>query len=121
MKKFIISVCLITFTIIAHAQDRTTLKGDTALYQGIKYFPEKIIRLGYGTAADKSFAFVYKGAGISMNGYASAGYSKSDCKIVNIKIGYAGKYYIKAKLVGAVGNVTIDLESAFDNKEIIVQ
>ena len=60
------------------------------------------------------------GAGLGMKGYAIAGYSKADCRIINVKSGGAGKYYIKAKYMGG-GNVTIDLEGAVDNKEIIVQ
>lgn len=100
------------------AQDKSLLKGDTIFYDGSKFYKGQVLTLGYGSAADKSFAFVWTGSGFAVGGNAPAGYGKSEIEIVKFQKG-GGKNFLKAKLIGISGSaLTIDLEGALDNGEL---
>jgi hypothetical protein len=112
MKKYIILFTIVGFTFNGFAQDKAILKGDTAYYKGEKYFEGKIINIGYGSASDKTFAFIRFGP---VN--APTIFSKTQGIVKGFKNVVASKPYLKVKIDKS--NVVVDLEGAIDNKELL--
>jgi hypothetical protein len=119
-RHLIIPVIIVFAGFGVQAQDRAVVKGDTIYYAGIKFYKGKVITLGYGSKADKGFAFIWQGSGFAVGPNAPASYSKTEAEVNKFQKG-AGKNYIKAKVVGMGSAITIDLEGAVDNKEVLIQ
>jgi len=119
--KYIIILSLFAFTV--SAQDKSVMINDTVYYMNHKIHPDKLIRLGYGSTANKDFAFVYLGNGLSGLTPITASWAKSDVLIEKI-IKQRNRFLIRCKLLGngpMMGiKIFFEVETAVDNKEIIL-
>ncbi len=115
--KILTIICLmITFSAIS--QEPAKIENDTLYYAGQKYWEGKEIRMGYGSAQNKDFAFINFSSGLSASP-AGAGWSKSVIKIDKL-YKQQGKCYIRGKIKGlAMNKAIVDIEGAIDNKELL--
>lgn len=116
MKILLLSLTLISLSAIS--QEPAKIENDTLYYAGQKYWEGKEIRMGYGSAQNKDFAFINFSSGLSASP-AGAGWSKSVIKIDKI-YKQQGKCYIRGKIKGlAMNKAIVDIEGAIDNKELL--
>lgn len=124
MKQIILFVFLAAaINLTANAQRAKFLPGDTVEYLGNKYYAGKEVTLGYGSAADKSFVFIYLGSGLGGYTKVQAGWAKEVIVISKVqqargKCSAVGTFK-ENKQVHAMGSkLLIDIEGAIDNKEL---
>lgn len=120
MKKLITLLLALLVMFLCKAQDRPVQKNDTVYYKDKKFYLNQPLRLAYGSAADKSFAFVYIGTALTL-APAQAGWAKQDILIDKITF-RQNKFWVRAAIVGngpMLGNkIHFNVEMAVDNKEI---
>lgn len=104
---------LLCFT--TSAQERSEVRGDTVYYAGAKFYPGRVITFGYGSGTNKEFVFVK--AGMMYSASSTSFMSKQQATIVSLQM-KGSKAFAKAML-GKL-KVTIDLEGAVDNRELIL-
>lgn len=120
MKTLIIAL-LLTSSVSAQ---RATLENDTAKYNNVSYYVDKVVNLYYGSANDKTFAFVFVGSGMTGVTKLQSHWSKYPVKIDKVyKTG--GKVYFRGVALNESGNnaipmnkVFVDIAGAVDFKEI---
>jgi hypothetical protein len=106
------------------AQARPEFKYDTARYAGQAFYVGATVDLWYGSANDKTFAFVFMGSG--MQGWEPLQATFSKHRVMVDKVyKMQGKVFARGILVDAPdiralgGNkVLLDIEGAIDNKEL---
>ena len=117
--KILLLLSLISFS--AMAQDTPILKNDTIHYQSAKFYPNKVVKLAYGSKADKTFAFIYYGNIAAGQMPAMAQLSKQEVLIDKV-YKMAGKHYARGKVINGIAQfgmkIFIDIEGAIDNKEL---
>lgn len=120
MSKIAFLSVLVGISYLSYGQEKPLVKGDTLQYGGVKFYKGAILKLGYGTGANKDFAFINQGAGMAMtSNLLPATYSKREVEVKRF-FKSQGKMYAIAKPTGDPFGMTIDVEGAIDNKEIIV-
>ena len=122
MKSIILFAAFLATSLTMMAQ-RATSANDTARYMDRSFAVGDTILLGYGSKADKDFAFISMGS--IMTGVKDLNKSWSKNEAVIDKVYTMRKtVYLRAKLTDKTVNMVggnklfIDLEGAIDNKEI---
>lgn len=117
MKKYLVITLLFLWT---NSDAQSKIVEDTLFYSDRKFVVGDTLQLWYGSAANKDFAFVYIGSGLSGVNLAPAAWSKSMVKIDKV-YKTQGKYYARGKVLDAAllgSKLFIDIEGAVDNKEL---
>ena len=120
MKKLLFSIVLLLIVFSLKAQ-KATFQNDTARYNGKTFVVNDTITLGYGSQANKNFAFIMIGSGMSATELDKK-WAKNYAVIDKIYLGMGKSIMIRAKLVDKTVNLIggnklfINLEAAVDNK-----
>jgi hypothetical protein len=111
---------IIFFTLSCKAQTTPTLENDTLYYSGVKVYNGLQLSFGYGSSNDKSFSFVFMGAG------SNAGATDSKREITVDKIYKQNGKFVARVLINGEKNAFmkkrfIDIVGAIDNRELVFQ
>jgi hypothetical protein len=116
MKTILISLVAIACFANVRAQ-QVVQENDKIVYNDHEFKVGDVVRLGYGSKQDKSFAFAH---GVMYNrpsGYLAPFFSGYKCQVIGWRT-YKGKYFLKARPVGLKRRIYIDVMSATDSKEL---
>jgi len=122
MKKTLVSILVLLLITFSLKAQRATFQNDTVKYNERIFAVNDTISLGYGSKADKNFAFIRIGSGISAT-ELDKNWAKNDAIIERIYL-QGRTIYIRAKLLDKTVNLLggnklfINIEAAIDNKEI---
>lgn len=121
MKKIICIACLFLITFTMKAQN-ATIENGVAKYNDRTFAVNDTITLGYGSQANKDFAFILIGSGISAQ-ELQKNFAKNKAVIERVYRNM-GQVWIRAKLTDKTVNLLggnklfINIEAAIDNKEL---
>jgi hypothetical protein len=97
-----------------------TIVNDTAIYNGKHYAVGDTLTTFYGSGANKNFAFISYGNGMSGIDPAASSFSKKTFIIDKVYV-FQKKVFVRGKLLDGVNfgfKLFIDLEGAVDMKEL---
>jgi hypothetical protein len=123
MKKLLLLIFGMTLLLEVNAQ-RATFQNDTAKYNGKTFIVSDTLTLGYGSKANRDFAFITQGSVLSSFTDLDKKWAKSYAVIDKIYKGAGQSIMIRAKLIDKYVNLLggnklfINLDAAIDNKEI---
>lgn len=108
----------LTFSIKGTAQDTAELRGDTIHYGNSKFYVGQIVRLGYGSNGDKSFAFAVLAQGFYKGFHLDASWAKTEILITELlqkgtSIGFEAVSTGKKKI-----KIRVDVDKAIDPGEL---
>lgn len=123
MKKYILILITVIVSCHSYSQSPAAIVKDTAIYLGHRFALNDTITVGYGSKADKGFAFCKMGSDLAGYNDLMKEFSRYDAVIDKIK--KVGRIvYIRAKFTEKNLNILggnkllVDLEGAIDNKEL---
>ena len=117
---------LMMFSFCSFGQnERPVLQNDTIYYANNKFYYGKIVRLKKGSKENADFAHVFIGSSKTSKSPLPQIWKNMSVLVEDV-YKKSGKYFVKGDLykgnemVGLAGNkVTIDIEHALDDKEIV--
>ena len=124
MKKILFSIVVLLLFAFSLDAQKASFKNDTAKYNGRTFVVSDTLTLGYGSQANKNFAFITIGSSITGVTDLDKQWAKNNAVIDKIYKGMGQSIIIRAKLVDKTVNLIggnklfINMEAAIDNKEI---
>jgi hypothetical protein len=117
--KLLLTLTAVFFYSFVFAQ-RPTIDKEVITYKEKTYKVGDTLHLGYGSANDKTFAFIHMGSGLGGFSPLGANWAKSDIVIDKV-YKMQNKFMVRGKILEAStfgAKVIINIEGAIDNGEL---
>ncbi len=122
MKNYLLFIGILLMHIIPTNAQNAVIRNDTATYNDRAYTVGDTITLGYGSQANKNFAFIMMGSVLNTEDL-DKGFANYEAVIEKLYL--QGKtVFVRAKVIDPIVNIIggnklfINLQAAIDNKEI---